>query len=101
MSYSGLLINTSNIIRRTFDKWGGEDVITTISDRPCRIMYETKLMTDFKGEEVKSFAKIFYGPKESIEHEDQIEFNGIEHAIITIRKPQDSDQVHHLEVWVK
>lgn len=101
MSYSGLLINTSDIVRREFDKWGDEESIAIQTGRPCRIMYETRIMTDYKGEEVRSFAKIFYGPDEDIQHKDQIKFDGIEHAIIVIRKPQDSQQTHHQEIWVK
>ena len=101
MSYAGLLINTSDIIRRTFDKWGDEETRTTAADRPCRIMYDTKLMTSFSGEEVMSFAKLFYKPDETIEHQDLIKFDGHEHTIIVIKKPQDSVQIHHLEVWVK
>lgn len=101
MSYAGLLINTSTIIRRTFDKWGDEIAIVELKNRPCRIMYETRLMRSYNGEDVTSFAKIFYGPGEIIEHQDQIKFDDIEHAIIIIKKPQNSAQIHHLEVWVK
>jgi hypothetical protein len=101
MSYSGLLINTSDIIRRTFDKWGDETSSITMAARPCRIMYETKLIRSYEGEEMISFAKLFYGPGEDIEHQDQIKFGGIEHAIITIKKPQDSSHTHHIEAYVK
>ena len=101
MSYAGLLINISEIIRRTFDKWGDEIATITLPNRPCRIMYETRLMRSYKGEDVTSFAKIFYGPGETIEHQDQIKFDDIEHAIIIIKKPQNSAKIHHLEVWVK
>jgi len=101
MSYAGLLINTTDVIRRTFDKWGDEIAAVTLPNRPCRIMYETRLMRSYKGEDVTSFAKIFYGPGETIEHQDVIKFDDIEHAIIIIKKPQDSAKIHHLEVFVK
>jgi len=101
MSYAGLLINTTNVIRRTFNKWGDELTKTVLPNRPCRIMYETRLMRSYNGEDVTSFAKIFYGPGEAIEYQDQIKFDGIEHAIIIIKKPQNSSHVHHIEVFVK
>ena len=101
MSYDSLLINISDIIRRTFDKWGDETTRTTAADRPCRIEYDTRLMTAYNGEEVLSFAVVFYGKNEAIDHQDLVKFDGIEHAIITIKRPQDSTIIHHKEVWIK
>lgn len=101
MSYDSLLINTSDIIHRTFTKWGDEDTRTTVPDRPCRIEYQTRLMKAYNGEDVLSFAVVFYGRDETIEHQDLIKFDGIEHAIITIKRPQDSNVIHHKEVWIQ
>ncbi len=101
MSYNSLLINTSDILRRTFDKWGEVTATTTLADQPCRIMYDTRLMRDFKGEEVISAAKLFYKYDQTIDHQDLVKFDDLEHAIIIIKKPQDASQIHHLEVWVK
>lgn len=101
MSYDSLLINTSDIIRRTFDKWGNEDTRTTAADRPCRIEYQTRLMKAYNGEDVLSFACIFYKKDEPMGHQDLIKFDGIEHAIITIKRPQNSKVIHHKEVWIQ
>ena len=72
---------------------------------PCRIMYDTRLMIDFKGEEVRSAAKIFVKPEHiTFEHEDklQLDIEGYakNHPIIIIKKPQNSVHIHHAEVWV-
>ena len=105
MSFDGLLINHFKIVQITAaDKWiePSESVGLAL---PCRIMYETRLMKDYRGEEVLSAAKLFIKPGDIIfAHEDKLqlddEFYAIDHSIIVIRKPQNSVHVHHAEVWV-
>ena len=72
---------------------------------PCRIMYDTRLIKDFRGKEVLSAAKIFVKPEHiTFEHEDKLQFDlesyAINHPIITIKKPQNSVHIHHAEIYV-
>jgi len=105
MSFNSLLINHMRVAQVTFSTWG-EPTKTAGPEIPCRIMYDTRLMKDYKGEEVLSAAKIFCKPEHiTFEHEDQLQLDiegyGINHPIITIKKPQNSVNIHHAEVWVQ
>ena len=105
MSFDSLLINHFKVVQVVAgDEWGEPDD-TIGSAIPCRIMYDTRLMKNFKGEEVLSAAKIFVKPEHiTFEHEDQLQLDiesyGIDHPIIIIKKPQNSVHIHHAEVWV-
>jgi len=104
MSFDSLLINKMRVAQVTADTWS-EPTDTVGVAIPCRIMYETRLMKDYKGEEVLSAAKIFIKPEHiTFEHEDQLQLDiesyATNHPIITIKKPQNSVHVHHAEVWV-
>ncbi len=106
MSFDSLLINHMKVVQITSaDEWNEPDPI--VGDAiPCRIMYDTRLMKDYKGEEVLSAAKIFCKPEHiTFHHEDQLQFDietyGIDHPIIIIKQPQNSVAIHHAEVWVQ
>jgi len=101
MSYDSLLINRTNIIDRTFDKWGEEESVSIRRNRPCRIMYGNFRTVNAAGEDDHSSAKIFYKRDEDIQLSHMIEFDDREHAIVEIRRPQDSRRIHHIEVYVK
>jgi len=105
MSFNSLLINHMKVIQSTGDEWSEptEAVGATIS---CRIMYDTRLMKNYKGEEVLSAAKIFVKPGDiTFHHEDgvqlDIESYAINHPIITIKQPQNSVNIHHAEIWIQ
>jgi hypothetical protein len=100
MTYDSLLINTSTIKRRTFDKWGDVTATVLVHNQKCRFMRIIKLIRDYKGEEKISVGKFFYKKDAVIEHQDLILFDGIDYAILKINKPQDSIAHHHTEVWV-
>ena len=105
MSFDSLLINKMKVAQVTVDTWS-EPTDVVGAAIPCRIMYDTRLMTEYKGEEVRSAAKIFVKPEHiTFEHEDQLQLD-IEgyaklHPIIIIKKPQNSVHIHHAEVWVQ
>jgi len=104
MSFDSLLINHMRIIQVAGAAWM-EPSETVSPILPCRIMYETRLMKDYKGEEVLSAAKIFCKPEHiTFAHEDKIQLDienyGQDHSIIVIRKPQNSVHIHHAEVWI-
>jgi len=108
MSFDSLLINHMKVVRITSaDEWNEPDEAVGAAIA-CRIMYDTRLMKDYKGEEVLSAAKIFCKPEHiTFEHEDKLQLDldipkyGIEHPIIIIKQPQDSTHIHHAEVWVQ
>ena len=104
MSFNSLLINRMKVIQATGDEWS-ETTDAVGATIPCRIMYDTRLMKNYKGEEVLSAAKVFVKPEHiTFEHEDQVQLDiesyGINHPIITIKKPQNSVQIHHSEIWI-
>lgn len=105
MSFNSLLINHFKVVQITaVDKWM-EPTETVGLALPCRIMYETRLMKDYRGEEVLSAAKLFIKPVNIVfAHEDKLQLDdegyAIDHSIIVIRKPQNSVHVHHAEVWI-
>jgi len=100
MSYPGLLINTCDIIQRTFDKWN-EPTEVIQSNIKCRFMRNHKLIRNIEGEEVLSSGKFFFESSVNIGHEDMIRFNNIKYSVVEIRKVQDSSSLHHIEVYVK
>jgi len=100
MSYSGLLINTCDIIQRTFDKWN-EPSETVQSDIRCRYIRHHKLIRNIEGEEILSSGKFFFESSVNIGHEDIIRFNGVKYSVVEIRRVQNSSALHHIEVYVK
>lgn len=104
MSFDSLLINKMKVAQVTVDTWG-EPTDAVAPAIPCRIMYDTRLMKNYKGEEVLSAAKIFVKPEHiTFEHEDQLQLDiesyAKNHPIIIIKQPQNSVHIHHAEIWV-
>ena len=105
MSFNSLLIDQMKVVNVTVDTWSEPtDLVDDVI--PCRIMYDTRLMKNYKGEEVHSAAKIFVKPGDiTFEHEDQIQLDiesyAKNHPIIIIKQPQNSVAIHHAEVWIE
>ncbi len=106
MSFAGLLIDKMKIIQITNPGEWSEPVEAVGDPIPCRIMYDTRLMKNYQGEEVLSAAKIFVKAEHiTFGHEDglqlDIESYAKNHPIITIKQPQNSVILHHAEVWIQ
>lgn len=105
MSFAGLLINHMKVANVSVDTW--LEPTDVVGDAlPCRIMYDTRLMKDYKGEEVLSAAKIFCKPEHILFfHEDQLQLDiegyAKNHPIIIIKQPQNSVAIHHAEIWIQ
>ena len=105
MSFNSLLIDHMKVVNVTVDTWSEPtDAVDPII--PCRIMYDTRVMKNYKGQEVHSAAKIFVKPEDiTFEHEDQIQLDiesyAKNHPIIIIKQPQNSVAIHHAEVWIE
>jgi len=104
MSFDSLLINKMRVVQVTKDVWQRPTKVIS-APIPCRIMYDTRLMKDYKGEDVISAAKAFVKPEHiTFEHEDKIQLDiesyAHDHPIIIIKQPQNSVHIHHAEVWV-
>lgn len=100
MSYTSLLINTCDVVHRTLDKWGAVVAMWTESGVKCRIGYKTQLIRDFKGEQVISYAEVFFLTSANVGHNDRLFFDGREWSILKFQRQQDSVNVHHKEVFV-
>jgi len=106
MSYNSLLINKVDLINTTPDQWG-QPTEAVISDIVCRIMYQNKLIRTAGGEEVLSFAKLFFKSGQTINHSTKVRITDpqnatktIDHPVIKITRPQNSTIMHHSEVWI-
>ena len=104
MSFASLLINKMKVVQVTGDTWS-EPTEVVAPEIPCRIMYDTRLMKNFKGEDVLSAAKIFCKPEHiTFGHEDKLQLDiesyANDHPIIIIKQPQNSVAIHHAEVWI-
>ena len=105
MSFASLLINKMKVVQVTKDVWQRPTKVVS-APIPCRVMYDTRLMKDYKGEDVISAAKTFVKPEHiTFEHEDEIQLDienyAYNHPIIIIKQPQNSVHIHHAEVWLK
>ena len=102
MSYNALLINTSTIYNVTVDKWGARTEVS-IPLVKCRVMFGNRVVRNFRGEEVKSGAKIFYKSTANINPESHVDVDGSgrKRAVLKILKPQDSTAIHHIEVYIE
>jgi uncharacterized protein YdeI (YjbR/CyaY-like superfamily) len=100
MSFDSLLINTCDLIDKTTVAWS-EETETLRAGIVCRIQYGNKWIRSYKGESVLSTALIFFQPTLVIGFQTRVVFDGREHAILNISKPQDSVAIHHLEVYVE
>ena len=99
MSYNSLLIHTVALVTRSYDKLG-DPTESTATGIPCRVMYTVRKIKDIRGEEVTSYAKIFFKSTQAITPEDLVTIDGQNHPIVKISRPSDSAQIHHKEVWV-
>ena len=105
MSFASLLINHMRVVQVTIDQWQKPTKVIGPA-LPCRIMYDTRLMKNYKGEDVLSAAKIFVKPIHiTFAHEDKLQLDiesySFDHPIIIIKQPQNSVAIHHAEVWVQ
>jgi hypothetical protein len=100
MSFDSLLINHCDIVHREHDKWGKVSVIAIDIDVVCRIEYQNRLVRDFRGEEVVSYARLFFKPTVNLSQNDQLRFDGREWSPVRLERQQDSLVIHHLEVYV-
>jgi len=105
MSYNSLLINKVDLFDETIDLWG-QPTETETSGVVCRIMYKTKLIRTAGGEEVMSFAQLFFKPNQIINHSTKVRITGpqdtkkIKHPVISLVRPQDAAKLFHYEVWI-
>lgn len=107
MSYDALLIHTCDLIDKGGGAWG-EPSLTVYSDIVCRIMYGNMKVKDFRGEEVVSYAKLFFKIDQNIRQTMLVRIYDTnepakfrEHDIVKISRPSDSVKIHHMEVWIK
>jgi hypothetical protein len=100
MSYDGLLINACSLIYSTKDKWGNITGTAVLPGVKCRIEYGTRLVTDYKGEQVVSIATVFFRKNAVLEHDTLVRIGSRDHAIAQIFEEQDSVAVHHKEALI-
>jgi len=100
MSYAGLLINTcdaENLVVQ--DKWS-EPTTAIVLGLKCRIEYANRIIRNYKGEEVRSVATVFFLKGVNISETTRLFFDGRWHGIQLITREQNSVALHHVEVAV-
>jgi len=70
------------------DSWGEEGLESLIVMRGL-IQYKTRLVRDFKGEEVTSNITVLFRPNAGLDHDDKILINGYKWSIINILEGRD------------
>lgn len=100
MTYPSLLINTCDVIHRILDKWGALVSETPEYGVKCRWEYKTQLIRDSKGEQVISYAEVFFLASANIGHNDRLRKDGRDWSILKFERQQDSSSVHHKEIYV-
>lgn len=99
MSYDSLLINTCDLIESVLDKWN-VPTITVTAGVKCRIMYGYRLVRNVHGEEVVSFAKLFFLKTQALNNAMKVKIASVEHPIIKLSVHQDDTASHHKEVYI-
>ena len=100
MSYDSLLINTGSLVEYVKDKWGKKTSENVTAGVVCRIMEGFYKITDEKGEERISSAKVFFKSTEVVGTHLYFRYGGVDHGIIKVLKPQDSVALHHIEAYL-
>ncbi len=91
------LIDSVTQKAHTFDKWG-EIATTTSTTIKCRIDEKNRIVTNEKGEQVVSMAKILIRIR-TVAYSDLFTFNSIDHPVLKIAKAKDFSP-RFLEVYV-
>ena len=90
---------TATFIDNTDGAWGAQTPSASNSVA-CRIERITRMITNDKGEDILSKARIFCADR-TINHRTTITFDSTEHEIVTISKATDGNSViHHIEIDV-
>jgi hypothetical protein len=100
MSFNSLLIDHCDVVHREHDKWGKVSVTSIDLGVVCRWEYKNRLMRNFRGEEVMSYAQVFFKPTANVGQNDQLRHDGREWSPVRIERQEDSVGLHHLEVYV-
>ena len=106
MSYSSLLIHTCDLVDHLVGDWL-EQTESITSGVKCRIEYANKLVKSPSGEEVMSFASVFFLISQAMTQNTKVRIYDVDnpaiysdHPIIRIEIPADSVAAHHKEVLV-
>jgi hypothetical protein len=100
MSYNSMLPNTCVVTNKPVDKWGEPGTPTTVTEK-CRIEYLNRLVKTTSGQEILCYARVFLKKSTTARTSSYLNFDGFDHPIIELAKPQDRTMVHHLEALVR
>jgi len=102
MNISHLFPDNVDLVLETPGAWG-EASVSVEKNVSCRIEYGNRLVRNAEGEQVVSFALIFFSPKQIIKQTTKIRIPGdsYDHPIIKIAKPKDMKNEHHQEVDIR
>lgn len=99
MSYRGFLINTCTVKTADYDDLGEPIGDTEVVER-CRIEYMTKIVRTPNGEDKLTSARVFLTRNTAAEGHSRLNFDGVDHPILTLEKSQNARAVHHVEAYV-
>ncbi len=102
MSYDSLLINTISLVTEEYDDRGHVNKIV-VSGIKCRIMYKNEVVRNLEGVEQTAHAKLFFKHNQVIDPKKvkiRIVGETFDRPIIKMTTPQNSNAVHHKEIWI-
>ena len=89
------LTDSVTIVRNNgYDSWNEPLAVTNIAVKG-RVEYKTRLVKDFKGEEVVSMASVLLHQSINtlvgryLTHEDWLTFDGVQHSVVNLGRPKD------------
>lgn len=101
MSYISLLINTCVVVNNSPpDKWGEPGAPVLVTEK-CRIEYLNKLVRTSSGQEILCYARVFLKKNTTAKTNSYLRFDGHDHPIAELSKPQNRTIVHHQEALVR
>lgn len=101
MSYDSLLVNTSDIIQESVDKWNRKSESIIAADEPCRFEFGHVIARGPAGEDIVCSATVFYRKGTTINLSCKVRYSGRIYKVVDVQRPQDSSGEHHVEVLVK
>jgi len=101
MSYNSLLINHCVVVNAEYDKWGEPTGVIVLTPERCRIEYMNRLVRTTGGQEILCYARVFLRANSVATNASQLRFDGFDHPIAELSKPQNRNIIHHKEALVR
>ncbi len=98
MPFYSMLINQVNVATVSgVDLYGRDNVVTTASGVPARVMYGNRLVLGFQGEQLVADATVYLPAGTALEAGDRLAFEGSTLKVLQVVRRQDESGTHHIQ----